>query len=214
MKRKGMRWFYFLTKGKDYLAIRPQGFYTERDDIDLGPCEDGSDEEVTGYLKARKFSTNNIERLMGCNRREGVEKVTEKKVEAKKPVTITAAMVIEAFVKTRDEIAKKKKAFEAEVADLKVMQEKRTGWLKTQMDTLGVESLKSKEFGTAFIDYKTSASVADWPAFIEWVKTEDQYDYLNHAVNKTAVNQRLDDGETLPPGVNYNKIVDVKVRRA
>jgi len=214
MERKGMRWYYTRTEGKDYLAIRPIGFYTGRDDIDLGACEEDTDEEVTGLLKARKFSTKNIERLMGCNRREEVEKVTEKKVEAKKPVTITAAMVIEAFVKTRDEIAKKKKAFEVDVADLKITQEKRTSWLKTQMDTLGVESLKSKEFGTAFIDYKTSASVADWPAFIEWVKTEDQYDFLNHAVNKTAVNQLLDDGETLPPGVNYNKIVDVKIRRA
>lgn len=143
---------------------------------------------------------------MGSNRRPDPP---EKKIGA-----ITADMVIQAFVKTRDLIAEKKKAFKLEEADLKVVQQKRANWLKGQMDALGVESMKSVKHGTAFIDWKDSASVADWPAFIKWVKDEEQYDFLNHAVNKTAVKQQLDEGKPLPPGVNYSKIKDVKVRRA
>ena len=129
------------------------------------------------------------------------------------PEKVTADAVIQAFVKTRDEIATKKKVFDFEVADLKAIQQKRSDWLKSKMDELGVESMKS-EFGTSYIDWKDSASVADWPVFIDWVKTEDQFDFLNHAVNKTAIKQRLEDGEVLPPGVNYSKFKDVKIRRA
>jgi hypothetical protein len=128
---------------------------------------------------------------------------------------ITADMVIAKYVETRDLIEEKKKALDAELADLKVIQENRANWLKTQMDALGAESIKSVH-GTCFIDWKDSATVADGEAYKEWVYSdwENRKHFLENRVSKTAVKQELDDGRQLPPGVNYVKFKDVKIRRA
>lgn len=126
---------------------------------------------------------------------------------------ITADLVIEKFIETRDEIEKIKKECEARIADLKALQEKRSQWLLGELDRLGGNSLKTAH-GSAFIDMKDSATVADWDGFLEWVLVNEKFDFLEHRVSKTAVKQRLEDGETLPVGVNYVKVRDIKVRRA
>ena len=126
---------------------------------------------------------------------------------------ITADLVIQKFVETRDKIAEIEKECKARVADLKAMQDKRAEWLKGQMDALGVESLKAAH-GTCFVDWKDSATVADWDAFREWVIVNEEWEFFERRVSKTAVKQRLDEGEITPPGVNYTKVKDVKIRRA
>lgn len=127
---------------------------------------------------------------------------------------ITADQVVAKYVETRDLIEQKKKACEAEVADLKALQEKRENWLKTELDKLGVESFKTAH-GTAFITFKDSATVSDREAFLDWVEGDfvERKHYLENRVSKTAVKQRLEDGEPPPPGVNYVKVKDVQVRR-
>lgn len=130
---------------------------------------------------------------------------------------ITADRVIDAFIKTRDEIAVLKKQFEADVADMKLLQEKRGNWLKTQMDKLGVKGLKGVH-GSVSIDWKDSAKVADPAIFLSWVfeDTEGRKHFLENRVSKTAVKQYLEDEDLvgLPPGVDYTKFKDVKVRRS
>jgi len=129
------------------------------------------------------------------------------------PMKITADLVIAKYVETRDLIAEKKKAFDAEVADLKALQEKREAWLKGKLDEMGVESFKSAH-GTCYVAMKDSATVADWENFKEWVIINEEWDFLEHRVSKTAVKQRLDDGQVPPPGVNYTTIKQVQVRRS
>lgn len=134
---------------------------------------------------------------------------------APKPQGVTADLVIAKFIESRDEIAAMKKQFEESVAAIKELQDKRAKWLMTQLETIGGESLKTK-VGTAFIDYKESATVADRAEFFKWVGEdfEERNQFLNSAVNKTAVKQRLEDGEVAPPGTNFVRIKDIKVRRA
>jgi hypothetical protein len=129
--------------------------------------------------------------------------------------SITADRVIEAYVATRDEISKLKKAFDAQVADMKALQEKRENWLQGEMDKLGLNSFKG-EHGTAFVKYKDSATVADRENFLAWVNGdwESNQHFLENRVSKAAVKQRLEDGKTLPPGVNYVKIKGVNIRRS
>ena len=129
--------------------------------------------------------------------------------------TITVEMVIEKYVATRDAIEAEKKLFDAKVADLKALQENREKWLMGALDKMGATSIKSPH-GTVFVDYKDSATVSDAGAFLEWVHAdwEDRKTFLENRVSKTAVKQRLEDGDTPPPGVSYSKIKDVKVRRA
>ena len=149
---------------------------------------------------------------MGSNRRlpfEGPDKEPNMKKN-----TVSIDLVIEKYIATRDEIEAKKKAFDLEVMDLKAVQERRELWLKGEMDKLGVDSFKTAA-GTAFVEFKDSATVADAAEFFTWVGDdwEERKSFLENRVSKAAVKQRLEDGETPPPGVNYVKVKDVKVRR-
>jgi len=138
------------------------------------------------------------------------------KCQPEQPHTgVTVDRVIEAFVKTRDELAALKKEYEARAADAKDLQDRRANWLKTKMDVLGVTQLKGIH-GSVFVDYKDSATVSDGESFKAWCHAdwENRSFFLANSVNKTAVKQALDDGQPPPPGVNYTKIKDVKVRRA
>ena len=128
---------------------------------------------------------------------------------------ITADMVIAKFIETRDLIAEKNKALKVELTALKDLQEKRTNWLKGELDKLGVDSFKTKA-GTCFVDMKDSATVADGEKFMNWIheEWEERRGFLQNSVAKGAVKQRLEDGEVLPPGVKYTKFKDVKIRRA
>lgn len=175
------------------------------------------------------------EPAMGCNRRENfVPEVpaktdhlppvvaaavfTEEEKPMPEPAKITADQVIAAFVKTRDEIAKLKKEFEEAEANLKALQERRAQWLLVELDKLGggeKASIKTAH-GTAFVEFKESATVADKEAFLSWVEEDfaTRKHFLESRVSKTAVKQRLEDGETPPAGVNWVRIKDVKIRRA
>lgn len=127
---------------------------------------------------------------------------------------VTVDAVIAAYIKTRDEIAAIKKEMEEKIKGLKEVQEKRENWLKGKMDELGLETMSRKGVGTVFIDWKDSATVADKLAFRQWVMEHEEWDFIDWRVSKGAVKQRIEDDGTVPPGVNYTKIKDIKVRRA
>lgn len=131
-----------------------------------------------------------------------------------KPQGVTADMVIAKYVESRDEIAALKKDFEEKKREIDELQSKRARWLMGRLDEVGGESLKTKA-GTVFIDYKESAKVSERETFFKWVGEdfEERSQFLNSAVNKTAVKQRLEDGETAPPGTDFVRIKDIKVRR-
>lgn len=127
---------------------------------------------------------------------------------------ITVDMVVAKYIETRDEIESRQKALDAELADLRALQQKRTDWIKAKLDELGCDNFKTPH-GTAFITYKDSATVADGEVFKDWVYAdwEIRKFYLNNAVNKTAVKQAVEEGQTVPPGVNYTRFKDVGIRR-
>jgi len=145
------------------------------------------------------------------------------RVESGQPYTLiptsnegpTVDEVVAKYVATRDLIAEKTKALENELAVLKDYQKKREAWLLGKLDASGVESMRTAS-GTCFVDWKDSVSVADPVAFMEWVHEdwETRRVFLTNAANKTAVKQRLSEDELPPPGVNYVKVKDVKIRRA
>lgn len=76
----------------------------------------------------------------------------------------------------------------------------------------GVTSLKT-EFGTAYILKKSSASVQDWEAVLEFAKKKKAWSLLGHAVNKTEVQRFMKEEQILPPGVKYTEADGIGVRR-
>lgn len=142
-----------------------------------------------------------------------VDPATQQVVVGKFPEKL-ADWMTQSYVTARDEIAARKKQFESEDDAAKDLQERRGRWLLSALDAAGAKSIKT-EHGTFFVDWKDSATVASAAEFMEWVHEdwEERRQFLENRVSKTAVKARLDDGQTLPPGVNYTKVKDVKIRR-
>lgn len=126
----------------------------------------------------------------------------------------TVDQVVERYIQNRDLLDKLKKEYETKCEKVKDQQEKLTTFLMGKLNENGVDSFKTAH-GTCFVDWKDSATVADREAFFGWIEAdfEDRKQFLENRVSKTAVKALLDDGETLPPGINYTKIKDLKVRR-
>lgn len=126
----------------------------------------------------------------------------------------TVDQVVERYIQNRDLLDKLKKEYETKCEKVKDQQEKLTAFLMGKLNESGLESMKTQH-GTCFVDWKDSATVADREAFFDWIEGDfiERKQFLENRVSKTAVKALLDDGETLPPGVNYTKIKDIKVRR-
>ncbi len=84
--------------------------------------------------------------------------------------------------------------------------------LKAEANRLGVTSFKTTS-GTAFLTTVDRASVADWDMVLEYITTNNKYDLLNRAVNKTAVKEFVETNKIAPPGVNYTSSVGINIRK-
>ena len=88
-----------------------------------------------------------------------------------------------------------------------------------QMDTLGLDSVKSKH-GTVYTTVFESVTVADAESFFEYVKQNDAYHLLEKRASKTEVLHIMGDREDSgrpnppPPGLNYTAIRKLGVRKA
>ena len=125
--------------------------------------------------------------------------------EVKKP---TPDQVIKKYIEDRNQISALNKQIDA----IKALQTKREAWLANEM-TQNKEKGKNTESGACHFYESDSATVADPVLFKDWVGEdyEARKDYLNNAVNKSAVKQDIDDGQIPPPGINYVKVKKVKV---
>lgn len=155
--------------------------------------------------------------LINFKRIKEIEVPRKKKEESEEPAGKPSLLeeVITSYIKTREEIAEKKKEFEASVASMKELQTKRENYLSSQLDKLGADSLKTGA-GTCFLKTNSSATVADAAMFTEWVleNWEERNHFLERRVSKTAVDEHINDKNPPPAGVNYTTMRVVQVRRA
>lgn len=121
--------------------------------------------------------------------------------------------VVAAYMRLR----RQKEEIENEVKDrtktIKDKMDKLEAWLKTQMDAQGLTSVKTRH-GTAFLTTTDYANVADWDAIIDFVKTNDSYEFLEKRISKIAVRDHIKHHKTVPPGVNYGTKLNVNIRKA
>jgi hypothetical protein len=124
---------------------------------------------------------------------------------------ITIDLVTEAYIKTRDEISELNK----QIDKMKAVQGKREQWMLAFLDSQKMNQAKSG-FGTVFEVKKESVVAGDWDATLSWIRETEQWEYLNHAVNKSAVLSYMGENRENPPppGVNYSAIRTVQVRKA
>lgn len=122
--------------------------------------------------------------------------------------------VVEHYVKTRNEI----KELEAKIAELKSYQEKKEEWLNQQLQSLGVESMRSSH-GTVYQTTFESCTVADREVFMKWVIDNQAFNFLENRVAKSEALNYMGDRENNarpnppPPGINYTAIKKIGIRK-
>lgn len=127
---------------------------------------------------------------------------------------LTPAQMIEEYIDLRDQE--------------KVAKDRYNEWLKENitnrmdelemklLDTLnklGVDNVKAKS-GTAYKTVSTSVTVADAREFRRHVIGLESWDLIDWRANKTSINDLVDKGEPIPPGINRTTFVTVNVRRS
>jgi hypothetical protein len=117
------------------------------------------------------------------------------------------------FIRLRDE----KKRFE-EIAAAKCLElygarmDEIEGQLLDMLNTLGVESITGKN-GTAYKKVSTSVTIADAREFRRHVIGTEAWDLADWRANKTVINDMVEQGQEVPPGVNRATFLTVGIRR-
>lgn len=121
--------------------------------------------------------------------------------------------LIEKYIELRDAKTLLNNAHKAKVAKLDDVMTKIEGFILEAFNEQGVESARCST-GTAYKSVRTTASVADWDATLDYIKTNELWAMLEKRVNKTVVEEfRLEKGD-LPPGLNWREEVTINVRRS
>ena len=127
--------------------------------------------------------------------------------------------LVATYVSLRDRKAAIEKEAKAEEARLSKLMDIIELKLKETMTLTGTKSLKT-DFGTAYITYKESATVADWDVLFDFIKRSEQWDLIEHRVSKTAVKNLMEEDRhgnyvnPPPPGVNFTRFEAINIRRS
>lgn len=116
------------------------------------------------------------------------------------------------YVKLRDFKEAKEREMKENVALVKAKMDEIEGELMTFLNQTGQESANTKA-GTFFKRTTTKCSVADWDVVLKFMQDNDLFNLLNHAVNKTAVEEYIGLNNAVPPGVNVTREVAISVNR-
>jgi hypothetical protein len=121
---------------------------------------------------------------------------------------------VEQFIAVRDKLKEMDEAHEAKRKPLLAIKEELSGWLLDLLDKMGAENIKTAH-GTVHTTTRSSASLADPQAFMDFVIESERYELLDRRANSTAVKDYIQDHQgNLPPGVNFSSVKTVGVRRA
>ena len=128
-------------------------------------------------------------------------------------VKVKPAELVEEYIALRDEKKQVEERFDEE---LKARYTERMQAIEvTLIDTLnqlGVESISGKS-GTAYKKVSTSVTVADPREFRRHIIGNEQWDLANWSANKTIINDMVERGEPIPPGVNRSAFYTIGIRR-
>lgn len=117
------------------------------------------------------------------------------------------------YIEARERKAQMEAEFKMKTARLDEVMNKIEAKLMQVFQETGMDSVKT-EFGTAYTTTRTTASVADRDAFMEYVRTNDEWPLLQVRASKEAVEQYKAIHEELPPGINWREERVVNIRRS
>jgi hypothetical protein len=129
---------------------------------------------------------------------------------AEQPVVL---QLVERYIKLRDAKAEIARVAKEKAARIDTVQKRIEAALLAQFNQLGLDNVKTAA-GTAYKSTRTSATVADRDAMLEWVIANENWNFIESRVNKTAVEEFRNEHNDLPPGINWSEEIVINVRRS
>lgn len=123
------------------------------------------------------------------------------------------ADVIEKYVQLRDKKAEIKAEFDKRVSGIDEAMDKIEQFLLGHFNETGQDSAKTA-FGTAYKQKRTSATVADWPLTLGYIRENERWDLLEKRVNKKVIEDGVEETGEIPPGVNLRTEFVINVRKS
>lgn len=127
--------------------------------------------------------------------------------------TMNVEAIVGAYIKVRDEVAQIRASHKAQLEPYAQALDKLEAQMLQVLSDAGVESMKTS-VGTAYRSERTSVTVADKSAFMDYIESNKAFDLLDVRANKTAVEGFMAENQDVPPGVNIRREVVVNFRRA
>jgi hypothetical protein len=128
-------------------------------------------------------------------------------------MTVNVTDLVDKYIRLRDRKAQMDADHKQKLAPIQAAMDKAEAALLALFDQQGMDSAGCAA-GTAYRTTRTSATVADMDAFLAWVKENEMWHFLERRVAKTQVDEYVAANSDLPPGVNYNSMTSINVRRA
>lgn len=121
---------------------------------------------------------------------------------------------VKLYIQLRDKKAELKAEYDRKVAGIEEKLTKLEAKLLQVFNETGMDSVKT-EFGTAYTSTRTSVSIADRDAFLNYIKESGDYNLLELRPSRSAVPEfAAANGGELPPGVNMRTERVVNIRRS
>lgn len=121
--------------------------------------------------------------------------------------------IIKKYIELRDKKAEYKAEYEAKVSEIETALTRIERHLLGKMQEQGLKSLPTNA-GTAYIQHRTSATVADWESVLSFIKEHDAWGMLEKRVSKSVVEEYKNENNDLPPGINWSEAIVVNVKRS
>lgn len=125
----------------------------------------------------------------------------------------TTDQLVGAYIQLRDKQAKMKAEYEASVAKIVEAMVTINNELLARMNADGAESVGTPH-GTAYKSLRTSATVADREAFLNFIQAQGRDDLLDARAAKAAIAAFMEETGEEVPGVKVTSHYVVNVRRS
>ena len=117
------------------------------------------------------------------------------------------------YIALRDAKAEMERAHEEAMRPIKEAMEGAEQVMLGHLNEMGVNSMRTSN-GTITKVKKTSVTVGDWDTSWKFIQAKEMWHFLEHRLNKTAVEGYINEHGEPPPGANVVSFYTVQFRRS
>lgn len=141
-----------------------------------------------------------------------IQKTNEELPETPPETNGKISQRVQQYIAVREKRRALKKAYQDEDAPLIEGENLLSGAILRLLSDAGIENARTI-YGTCFKTTKTTTSLADPDAFMNFVVHHGMFELLDRKANATAVRAYAEEHKELPPGVTLNSFTTIGVHK-